>query len=170
MSTSREPKQRSICSLGNEQVLDALGRVLASDDFIASDRNRRFLSYVVEETLAGRAGKLKGYSIALQVFGRDVSFDPQTDPLVRVEARRLRQALERYYLTSGREDPVRISIPKGGYVPVFGSVMIAEAANRASTSERRPDGPKGEAVSPRRKRTLALATASVAALIIAAGV
>ena len=52
------------------------------------------------------------------VFGRDDSFDPQTDPVVRLEARRLRRALEHYYLTAGRDDPIRIEIPKGGYAPV----------------------------------------------------
>lgn len=174
MSTSREYKGRSIRSLGDQQVLDALGRVLGSVDFIASDRNRRFLSYVVEETLAGRAERLKGYSIALQVFGRDVSFDPQTDPLVRVEARRLRQALERYYLMSGHADPVRISIPKGGYVPVFENVMMAEAANRAPAGRSQQAEPQ-EAASAQRTRHVALSLGAATivlaiALAIAAAV
>ena len=70
---------------------------------------------MVEELLAGRADRLKGYTIATDVFGRDESFDPQTDPVVRLEARRLRRALEHCYLTAGRDDPIRIEIPKGGY-------------------------------------------------------
>ena len=73
---------------------------------------------MVEELLAGRADRLKGYAIATEVFDRDDSFDPQTDPVVRLEARRLRRALEHYYLTAGRDDPIRIEIPKGGYAPV----------------------------------------------------
>lgn len=77
--------------------------------------------------MAGRADRLKGYCIAVQVFGRDVSFDAQTDPLVRIEARRLRQSLERYYLTAGSADAVRVSLPKGGYVPVFESVAAPPA-------------------------------------------
>lgn len=127
MSILLEPRGFSLGSPGSEQIVDALSRILASEDFIASDRNRRFLSYVVAETLAGRAERLKGYTIAVQVFGRDASFDAQTDPLVRIEARRLRQSLERYYLTAGVADPVRISLPKGGYIPLFESVAAPPA-------------------------------------------
>ena len=96
-----------------------LERVLASPDFVASDRLRRFLRFVVEEALAGRADRLHAYPIALEVLGRDTSFDPQTDPVVRMEAGRLRRRLERYYLRAGQSDPVRIDIPKGGYAPTF---------------------------------------------------
>ena len=100
-------------------VRDQLERVLASTDFAASERSRGFLRYVVEETLAGRADRIKAYSVATEVFGRDEGFDGQNDPVVRIEAGRLRRALERYYLLSGRDDPVVIDIPKGGYVPAF---------------------------------------------------
>jgi adenylate cyclase len=62
---------------------------------------------------------LKAYTIALEVFGRDSTFDPQTDPVVRMEASKLRRRLERYYLGAGRYDVVRIDIPKGGYAPIF---------------------------------------------------
>jgi TolB-like protein len=99
------------------EVRDQLQRILDSPSFEASDRRRRFLGYVVDELLAGRADRLKGYSIATAVFERDDSFDPQTDPVVRLEARRLRRGLEHYYLTAGRDDPIRIEIPKGGYAP-----------------------------------------------------
>ena len=96
-----------------------LERILNSAAFDATDREHRFLSYVVEETLSGRAGRIKAYSIAVEVFGRDVSFDPQTDPIVRIEAGHLRRSLERYYFTAGQADPLLITIPKGGYVPDF---------------------------------------------------
>ncbi|MDL2400407.1 tetratricopeptide repeat protein [Rhizobium mayense] len=96
-----------------------LARILDSADFDATDRERRFLSFVVNETLSGRGERIKAYSIAVEVFGRDASFDPQADPIVRVEAGHLRRALERYYLTGGLADLIRISIPKGGYVPSF---------------------------------------------------
>ena len=96
-----------------------LARILDSADFDATGREHRFLSYVVEEALSGRGDRIKAYSIAVEVFGRDESFDPQTDPIVRIEAGHLRRALERYYLTSGQADPILITIPKGGYVPVF---------------------------------------------------
>ena len=55
-----------------------------------------------------------GYTLGIDVFDRDVDFDPQVDPIVRIEAGRLRRALERYYLTEGKNDPIVIRIPKGG--------------------------------------------------------
>jgi adenylate cyclase len=100
-------------------VRTALERILTNPDFDASARNRHFLEYIVEETLAGRADRLKGLTIAIDVFGRDATLDPQHDPVVRSEAAKLRRGLERYYLTAGRQDPIRIDIPKGGYVPTF---------------------------------------------------
>ena len=78
-----------------------------------------FCAIVVEQTLAGHADRLKGYTIATAVFERDASFDAQADPVVRTEAGRLRRALERYYLVAGQADPVLIEVPKGGYVPIF---------------------------------------------------
>ncbi|MER8900792.1 hypothetical protein [Mesorhizobium sp. M0772] len=96
-----------------------LALILNSADFDATSREKRFLSHVVEETLSGRGDRIKAYSIAVEVFGRSESFDPQTDPIVRVEAGHLRRALEHYYLTSGHADSIRIAIPKGGYVPAF---------------------------------------------------
>jgi adenylate cyclase len=100
-------------------VQAALMRILASPDFDAPERNRRFLRYVVEETLAGRGKRIKAYGIAVAVFDRDDSFDPQSDPIVRIEAGRLRRSLERYYFLSGQSDPIQIEIPKGAYVPTF---------------------------------------------------
>jgi TolB-like protein len=96
-----------------------LERLLASDAFDASERNRRFLRFIVEETINGRSDRLKGYTIALAVFDRDSEFDPQTDPVVRIEAGRLRRSLERYYLTEGARSEIRIMIPKGRYIPEF---------------------------------------------------
>jgi adenylate cyclase len=102
-----------------DRVRGELRRVLASSQFDASDRNRRFLAYVVEETLMGRGQRIKAYSIATLVFGRDAGFDPALDPVVRMEARRLRRSLERFYLVEGDGEFVRISLPKGGYLPKF---------------------------------------------------
>ncbi|MGL4966810.1 MAG: tetratricopeptide repeat protein [Inquilinus sp.] len=100
-------------------IREVLERILASADFDASERNRRFLRYVVEEAIAGRADRIKGYSVAMAVFDRDESFDPQIDPIVRIEAGRLRRSLDHYYLTAGQDDAIRVVIPKGGYVPTF---------------------------------------------------
>ncbi len=106
-------------SIAEEATRAQLERILRSAQFNASERNRKFLSYVVEEALAGRADRIKGYTIATSVFGRDENFDPQLDSIVRIEAGRLRRSLEHYYLTEGRDDHVRIEIPRGSYVPQF---------------------------------------------------
>lgn len=103
----------------SEGVRSELERICSSPRFQASERRRAFLRFIVDETLSGRAERLKGYTIALAVFGRDESFDPQADPVVRLEARRLRRDLASYYMDGGENDAVRISIPKGSYVPNF---------------------------------------------------
>jgi adenylate cyclase len=100
-------------------VLSQIQRIFTSSDFQATDRLRRFLSFIVQETIDGKEDKIKSYTIAVEVLGRDSNFDLQNDPVVRIEAGRLRRALERYYLIAGRTDPVLIQIPKGAYVPRF---------------------------------------------------
>jgi len=112
-------------------IRNQLDRILQSSKFRGSDKQRTFLRFVVDETLADRASQLKGYTIAVAVYGRKEDFDPQVDPIVRVEAGRLRRALEHYYLTAGKDDPVRIEIPKGGYVPTFHSPLLQPPAARA---------------------------------------
>lgn len=96
-----------------------LDRILSSTEFNVPARVRQFLVYVVNEALAGRSDRIKAYSVAVEVFGRDANFDIQNDPVVRIEAGRLRRALERYYLLAGSAATVLIEIPKGGYVPRF---------------------------------------------------
>jgi adenylate cyclase len=111
-------------SIGNENRTEAeiakartcLGRILASPCFVQSKRQQRFLEFIVTETLAGHADRLKGYTIAVEVFDRNVSFDPAIDAIVRVEAARLRAKLREYYDREGRTDPVRFELPKGAYV------------------------------------------------------
>jgi TolB-like protein len=102
-----------------DEIRAQLAAMLLRAEFSASARNRRFLSYVIEETLQGRSGRIKAYTIALAVFDRDQNFDPLVDPIVRIEASRLRRAIEHYYLTAGKDDHVRIDMPKGSYVPKF---------------------------------------------------
>lgn len=102
-----------------EEVRLELQKMLASKDFDSSSRNRRFLTFVVEETLAGRGNRIKAYNVALAAFDRSSDFDPLTDPIVRIEASRLRRSIEHYYLTGGLADRVRIAMPKGSYVATF---------------------------------------------------
>ena len=117
-----------------------LDRVLRSPHFDGSTRSREFLRYVVEEVLCGRAAYLKQAAIAVEVFGRKPDFDAVIDPIVRVQAGRLRRSLERYYLLSGDADSLRIELPKGSYAPVFmeTSDMPAQTSARGS---RAPEWP-----------------------------
>lgn len=124
-----------------EEVRVQLARVVASPGFDVPERSRGFLRFVVEETLAGRGERIKGYTIAVEVFGRDASFDANVDPVVRIEAGRLRRALERYYLVAGHTDPVLIDIPKGGYVPVFARRSTAVPIPAPTTPEPMPVAP-----------------------------
>jgi adenylate cyclase len=96
-----------------------LQRILGSASFNGSPALQSFLQFIVAETLAGRADQIKGYTIAVHAFGRPSDFDPQTDTIVRVQARRLRRALKHHYLTEGLTDPILIEIPRGSYVPTF---------------------------------------------------
>jgi adenylate cyclase len=103
----------------HDEAATALTRVLGSKVFESAGRAREFLRFIVEEALAGRGDRLKGYSIAVHVFERPADFDAQSDPLVRVEAGRLRRRLAEYYQGQGRDDAVRIELPRGGYSPTF---------------------------------------------------
>lgn len=98
---------------------EALSRILASPTFQQGDRLKRFLTFIVQEAIAGHRNELKEYVIGVQVFGKEDSFDPRTDPIVRVQARRLRAKLADYYRNEGRGDTLIIDLPKGGYAPVF---------------------------------------------------
>ncbi len=102
-----------------EAVRAQLERILASPTFAQSERLSRFLRFAVEETLRGRGEQLKEYFLGVEVFDREEAYDPRTDPIVRVEAGRLRTKLARYYETEGCTAPVVIDFPKGSYVPVF---------------------------------------------------
>ena len=103
----------------DKPVRQQLERLLASATFKQVDRLKRFLSFIVLESIGGRSTELKEYVIGVQVFGKEPSFDPRTDPIVRVQARRLRAKLVRYYQEEGASDEVIIELPKGGYAPVF---------------------------------------------------
>ena len=111
--------------LDADSIREQLRLILGSMAFDASRRNRQFFKFVVDETLDGRRDRIKAYTIATTVFGRDDSFDPQSDSIVRIEAGRLRRSIERYYLTAGLNDPIRIEIRRGSYVPSFSARALA---------------------------------------------
>ena len=106
----------------NDVVRRAVEKIVKSKSFRQLDRLQRFLIYIVEETLEGRADRLKEYPVGVEVFGRDATFDPRMDPIVRVQARRLRLRLAAYYTEEGQNETVIVELPKGGYAPLFRSV------------------------------------------------
>ncbi len=112
------------------ETQEHLDRILTSATFQQVDRLKRFLGFIVTEALAGRSDQLKEYTVGVQVFGKDESFDPRTDPIVRVQARRLRARLDRYYREEGQADEWIIDLPKGGYAPVFRQRTPEAAARR----------------------------------------
>jgi len=116
-------------------IEEQLHRILSSIEFRATARQKKFLRFVTQMFIEGRAGEIKGYTVATDVFGRKTDFDPSTDPIVSVEARRLRRALDHYYLTAGRRDRIRITIPKGAYVPLFLFQTGADSSRSAPETE-----------------------------------
>src|SRR5262249_54758747 len=115
---SRAPAVQS-ADESDKPIRAELARILGSVTFQPVDRLKRFLAFISHEALAGRSDQLKEYVIGVQVFGKEASFDPRTDPIVRVQARRLRARLVRYYREHGQHDEIAIELPKGGYSPVF---------------------------------------------------
>lgn len=117
-----------------DEIRAELERILSSRSFEQAERHKRFLSFVVDESLAGRGDRLKGYAIAISVFDRPEDFDPQADPLVRVEAGRLRKRLAEYYANEGSDDPVHVSIPRGTYKVRFNFLEQNLAPTQTMTS------------------------------------
>ena len=102
-----------------DEVRAQLERMMASDDFNRSPQLGAFLRFVVESVLQGKSDRIKAYTIGVDVLRRDAKFDPQLDPIVRVEATRLRRTIDRYYAGLGADDAIRIDLPRGSYIPTF---------------------------------------------------
>ena len=116
--------------LSTRSIEDHLQRILASKEFASSARMSRFLRFAVERVMGGQSEQLKEYVLGVEVFDRKPSYDPRVDPIVRVEARRLRSKLESYYAGEGAADELIIEFRKGTYAPVF-----REKAEPAATAE-----------------------------------
>jgi TolB-like protein/tetratricopeptide (TPR) repeat protein len=128
VQTKSAPPTQPIAFNGLEDAIRRqLSQILKSKTFRQVDRLQRFLAYIVEETLAGRGEVLKEYPVGVDVFGKQAGFDPRMDPIVRVQARRLRIRLATYYRDEGPADDVLIELPKGGYTPNFRRVERAVA-------------------------------------------
>ncbi len=137
-------------------VRGALETILASPGFAGSPQLSRFLRYLVDNTIAGDREALKETGIALGVFNRGPNYHPKADPIVRVEARRLRLRLDAFYAAEGLEEPVKITLPKGAYMPVF------EAAPSL------PAPPENPPPSPQRPRRLYWILAAALLAVLAA--
>ena len=118
LSMTMSDKKHAKTDLSASAIRKAVERVLSSEEFRDADRLQAILRFVVQETLAGRSEVIKETTIALEVFGRGID-DPSPGSIVRVSAARLRRKLSHYYASSGQDDPVRIEIPTGSYVPTF---------------------------------------------------
>lgn len=113
--------------LSADLVRRHLDTIAVSSGFANSGRLTRFLRFAVEAKLCGEESRLKELTIGRDVFDRGNDFDPRLDPIVRVEARRLRRRLEEFYRDAGRPEPIRIDFPKGGYVPSISETSDPEA-------------------------------------------
>jgi serine/threonine-protein kinase len=139
-----------------EVVRRQLAKVLASSSLAGAARLSRFLEYAVTETLAGNAAELKEFRLGMDVFDRPSSFDPKTDPVVRVAARQLRYKLDGYYAEEGQADEVVIAIPKGGYSARFEWAVrpanaVAQPEETSTKAEAEPAGlAEGAAGRPKR--------------------
>ncbi len=149
---------------GEADVRTELERILRSRCFEQAGRSSEFLKFVVEQALAGNSERIKGYTIAIEVFQRPPDFDAQSDPLVRVEAGRLRRRLMEYYVAEGHANPVRIDLPRGGYAPEFRFTQVADSPAEPTPLPARPK----LASRWRRIRTVAVlaAIAALAAAVI----
>lgn len=136
-----------------DQAREHLARVLASPLFARSPRQSSFLRFVVEKALAGEQEQIKEYEIAVNVYGRRRDHSNQADPIVRVEASRLRSKLLEYYSTEGRHEEFRIELPKGTYVPEF----VAVPAGAPAESGGRTAGGQTEGRAPAEESAVGLA-------------
>jgi hypothetical protein len=122
-------------SPSEEEVRLELDSVLRSQVFRKSERNSHFLRFICETTLAGGASKLNEYLIAYEVFERGADYSPGDDSVVRRQAYSLRQKLQEYYLNEGKDDPVRIELPAGRYVPMFVQALLQAQPEHSSAVE-----------------------------------
>ena len=130
-------------SIEEDVLIKHVEKICESPEFQSKPVLCRFLTYIVSETLSGRGDTIKAFSIGVDVFNRDEDFDPGQDTLVRINAIRLRRNLDLYYSKTGKNDDIRIIIPKGGYVPEFrmisdSSLETGEEEAGESLSEEKP--------------------------------
>jgi len=138
-------KEKPISGYSKGEILHQLQLIFADQTFAVSDILKRFLSFIVEETLEGRSNQIKEYTIGVNVLNKPHSFNPSQDAIVRIHAGRLRRALHYYYKGAGASDSIRIEMPKGSYLPYFitnemGATEIHSAMNEELINEYQTQG------------------------------
>jgi TolB-like protein len=120
--------ETSVASPSPEEIRAQLQRILESPVFSTALRLSQFLQFVVVRSIEGQAAAIKEYLIGVEVYNRAPSYDPKADSIVRAEASRLRAKLREYYEADGKNDPIRIDLPKGSYTPAFRLNLTAEVS------------------------------------------
>lgn len=150
--------------VAREEIMKSLDRILASEQFATSPNLKKFLSYIIEQKLDGNEAGLKAYSIAIDAFGRSEDFDSQIDPIVRVQAGRLRKELAAYYEGAGANDPVRIDVPRGSYRPEFSYQNVNFEVSEIEKSKFSFNSKSSKS------RIIGVALAAVAVVMLVAGI
>jgi adenylate cyclase len=157
-SSSMMPFSGDAPSVPRDTILLQLEKIVGSEVFRSSDRSTKLLRYLVEQTLGGKAESLKEYTIGTEALGKNTSFDPRLDHIVRAEASRLRARLEKYYSNGGRADGVVIALPKGTYVPRF--------QRRPEAEQRLVEGQRGPSTTRIRRYALGFGAISAVLLVL----
>jgi hypothetical protein len=145
------PFQQEVLSAlaGSEHARrELVGRVVRSPTFVRTERLSTLLIYVCDMALKGREAELNEQRIGQAVFGRSQDYDSAVDGIVRSQASRLRRRLDLYFQQEGADEPVRIAIPRGGYVPVFEPQLASASADTAARATANPDPGSGTAEKP----------------------
>jgi hypothetical protein len=165
--------------ISEEEVRQHLAEVVASSHFSHAPQLRHFLGFLVESVLDGREDELKEANLGRDVFRRGPGYDPRSDAIVRVQASILRKRLCCYYENEGKDSPIRISLPKGGYVPNFERLSPPEPRESNTADElllrAEPSLPAEPPITPTtgdlpsRRGILAVAASLVAGAVLTTG-
>ncbi len=163
MTANGESSARAVSDLEARAEAE---RLLSDPRFHVSDRHRAFLRYIVDALFEGRGNAVKAYSIAIDVFNRPSTFDPSSDPIVRIEATRLREALAKYYDLIGDEHGTRLDIARGRYIPIFSARSVKPTAYELLSEDEAISAVEGNSSTEPAHRPARLSQVTIAALTI----
>jgi serine/threonine-protein kinase len=135
-------------SISPTEIRAELQRILESGIFASAERMKRFLRFIVEETLRGKGDELNEHLLGVEVYDRDEQYDPRVDSIVRVDAARLRSKLREYYASEKENRVVHIEIPKGSYKPRFEKVERTSTRTQAERRSKQQEVSRTIAVLP----------------------